>query len=288
MARRLARDPVDHVVARAPGAAGEGAPISLRRNTIAAQIHALLRRDIVAGRLLPRATLAEQELAGRFGVSRTPIREAMIKLSEEGLVEIFPQYGSFVAPIKLAEVFDAQFARESLECAAVEKAVARIEAADDKALKALIARQRLLLRAGDQDGFFRADEDLHALILRIAGHASAWHIVENTKAQMDRVRYLAMTIPRKQSLVVAEHAAVVDNLLARDRRGAVEAMRVHLRGIFRTIEILSREKHDYFAQEQGEVLAGVPRPAAGNGASTPAVKRRARRYAKPNVANARI
>jgi DNA-binding GntR family transcriptional regulator len=285
MARRLARNQVDHAVARAPSAPGEGAAISLRRNTIAAQIHALLRRDIVAGRLLPRAMLAEQDLAARFGVSRTPIREAMIKLSEEGLVEIFPQYGSFVAPIKLAEVFDAQFARESLECAAVEKAAANIEGAHDKALKALIARQRLLLRAGDHDGFFRADEDLHALILRIAGHASAWHIVENTKAQMDRVRYLAMTIPRKQSFVVAEHAAVVDNLIARDRKGAVEAMRVHLRGIFRTIEILRREKHDYFAQEQGETLAGVPRSVGGNGSSTTVVKRRTRTYAKPNTTN---
>lgn len=283
MARRLARTQVDHVAARAQPAPGEGAPISLRRNTISAQIHALLRRDIVAGRILPRALLAEQDLAARFGVSRTPIREAMIKLSEEGLVEIFPQYGSFVAPIKLAEVFDAQFARELLECAAIEKAVARIEGADDKTLKALIARQRLLLRAGDQDGFFRADEDLHALILRIAGHASAWHIVENTKAQMDRVRYLAMTIPRKQSFVVAEHAAVVDNLIARDRKGAVEAMRVHLRGIFRTIEILRREKHDYFSQEHDPVAAGAPRPAANNGSSTTAVKRRTRKYAKANA-----
>lgn len=285
MARRVARfNQVPHVAARAGmAAASNTAPISFRRNTIAAQVHAHLRRDIIAGRLLPRAMLSEQELAARFGVSRTPIREAMIKLSEEGLVEIFPQYGSFVAPIKLSEVFDAQFARESLECAAVEKAAARIDDEHGKQLKDVISRQRVLLRIGDQEGFFRADEDLHALILKIAGHASAWHIVENTKAQMDRVRYLAMTIPRKQNFVIAEHAAVVDNLLARDREGAVEAMRVHLRGIFRTIEILTGEKNDYFAQENA--APGDALPQTGNGEPATPVKRRARKYAKPNANN---
>src|SRR5271169_376782 len=79
---------------------GSGADVApMRRQTIAAQVRALLRRDIIAGRLLPRAMLSEQELAQRFGVSRTPIREALIKLAGENLVEIYPQYGSFVAPI---------------------------------------------------------------------------------------------------------------------------------------------------------------------------------------------
>src|SRR6266436_1420473 len=101
---------------------GNDAPVvPMRRQTIAVQVRALLRRDIIAGRLLPRTMLSEQELSQRFGVSRTPIREALIKLAEENLVEIYPQYGSFVAPIKLQDVFDSQFVRESLECAAIER-----------------------------------------------------------------------------------------------------------------------------------------------------------------------
>ena len=249
MARRAARsNQAAFAAVRTDAVRSDDAPISLRRNTIAAQIHALLRREIIAGRRLPRAMLSEQELAGRFGVSRTPIREAMIKLSEEGLVEIFPQYGSFVAPIKLSEVFDSQFARESLECAAIEKAVTRIDDAQGRELKAMINRQRALLRVGDQDGFFRADENLHALILRIAGHASAWHIVENAKAQMDRVRLLAMRMPRKRSAVIAEHAAIVDRVVHRDRDGAIAALRTHLRGLFRSVELLMKQNPSYFAE----------------------------------------
>jgi DNA-binding GntR family transcriptional regulator len=241
-----------------------GRSISFRRNTISAQIHAALRRDIIAGRLAPRAMLSEQEIAAGFGISRTPVREAMIKLAEEGLVEIFPQYGSFVAPIKLHDVFDSQFVREALECAAVERAVERLDDLQDRQLKAVIGRQRVLQRPQEREAFFRADEDMHMLILKIAGHGTAWHFVESAKAQMDRVRHFAMTIPRKQASILAEHEAVVDRLLARDRNGAVDAMRTHLRGIFRTIEMLRNENNDYFADEGSGSPASKQRSAIPN------------------------
>jgi GntR family transcriptional regulator, rspAB operon transcriptional repressor len=232
---------------KTPGLAAAEAVV-VRRNTIAEQIHAVMRRDIISGRLAPRTSLAEQELAQRFGVSRTPIREAMIKLSEEGLVEIFPQYGSFVGPIKLAEVLDSQFARETLECAAVEKAVAPMDARQEAKLKAILDRQRALQKRGDDEGFFRADEEMHAFIFALAGHPTAWLFVAGAKAQMDRVRYLAMTDLRKHPTVMAEHAALIDRLCARDRNGAVEAMRIHLRSILKTIEILRGQKNDVFVE----------------------------------------
>ncbi len=261
MGRRLARIAKTELLAERTESNPAGRAISFRRNTIGAQVHAVLRHDIIAGRRAPRAMLSEQEIAAGFGISRTPVREAMIKLAEEGLVEIFPQYGSFVAPIKLREVFDSQFAREALECAAVAKAVERLDELQDRQLRAVIGRQRALQRPQQRDAFFRADEDMHMLILKIAGHGTAWHFVESAKAQMDRVRHFAMTIARKQASILAEHEAVVDRLLARDRDGAVEAMRTHLRGIFRTIEMLRNEKNDYFAEEDSGSPASNQRSA---------------------------
>jgi DNA-binding GntR family transcriptional regulator len=251
----------------------DAAPVNLRRNTISAQIHGLLRRDIIVGHLAPRAMLSEQEIAARFGISRTPVREAMIKLAEEGLVEIFPQYGSFVAPIKLPDVFNSQFAREALESAAVERAIERLDRGQDEELRAIIARQRSLLRPEHRDGFFRADEDMHMLILRIAGHAAAWRFVESAKAQMDRVRHIAIMLPRKQASILAEHEAVIDRMLGRDVRGAVEAMRVHLRGIFRTIETLRNENNEYFADGHDDETVQK---------AMPAVPRQTRKYARSN------
>jgi DNA-binding GntR family transcriptional regulator len=261
-------------LARRPDSDPAGRDVSARRNTLSTQVHAVLRGEIIAGRLAPRAMLSEQDIAAGFGISRTPVREAMIKLAEEGLVEIFPQYGSFVAPIKLRDVFDSQFTREALECAAVEKAVERLDPALEKELKAVIARQRTLQRPQHREQFFRADEDLHMLILRIAGHGNAWHFVEGAKGQMDRVRHFAIAIARKQAAILAEHEAVVDRLLARDRIGAVEAMRAHLRAIFRTIEMLRNEKSDYFVDDDGEAPASRQRAGMGD-----APNRQPRKYA---------
>jgi DNA-binding GntR family transcriptional regulator len=242
--------------------------LPMRRQTIGVQIRAILRREIIKGLLLPRSLLSEQDLSQRFGVSRTPVREALIKLAEENLVETYPQYGSFVAPIKLRDVFDSQFVREALECAAIERAVERIDAAQSKALTLVLDRQRALHRADDTDGFFEADERMHALIVEIAGHPQAWRQVENAKAQMDRVRHLTVRLPRKQSSVLAEHGAIVDRLIGRDRAGAIEAMRVHLRGLFRSVEILKSENASYFADD-AQVPTAPPRSAvAGSQAAS--------------------
>jgi len=272
MAPRLARIAKTGLSAERAESNPAGRSISFRRNTIGAQIHAVLRRDIVMGRHAPRAMLSEQEIAASFGISRTPVREAMIKLADEGLVEIFPQYGSFVAPIKLRDVFDSQFVRETLECAAVAKAVVQLDERQDRQLMTIIGRQRALLRPQEREAFFRADEDLHMLILKIAGHGTAWHFVESAKVQMDRVRHFAITIARKQASILAEHEAVVDRLLARDRDGAVDAMRTHLRGIFRTIEMLRNERNDYFADED------LGPPASNRRSATP--RRQPRKYVK--------
>ena len=99
---------------------------------------------------------------------------------------------------------------------------------------------------------------MHALIVEIAGHPQAWRQVENAKAQMDRVRYLTVRLPRKQSSVLAEHGAIVDRLIGRDRAGAIEAMRVHLRGLFRSVEILKNENASYFADD-AQVPTAPPR-----------------------------
>jgi GntR family transcriptional regulator, rspAB operon transcriptional repressor len=236
-----------------PVSRGDGASSALpmRRQTMGVQVHALLRREIITGRLLPRTMLSEQELSQRFGTSRTPVREALIKLAEENLVTTYPQYASFVAPISLADVFDNQFVREAIECAAVERAVELIEPPQAKALTAILDRQRLMHRAGDDDGFFQADEGMHAQIMAVAGHPNAWRMVENLKAQLDRVRHLNLRQTRKRSAVLAEHGVIIERLIARDTAAAVGAMRVHLRGLFRSVEILRNENAAYFTEDSG-------------------------------------
>jgi len=241
-----------------PPKPAEGRFVAERRTTIAQQAYQFLRREIIDGRLPPRAPLSEQELAQQLGVSRTPVREALIKLADEGLVDIYPQFGTFVAPIKLPEVFNSQFVREALECAAVERAVERIDAAQAASLKQILDSQRKHQRAGERDAFFEADERMHQYLMTVAGHAAVWPLVESAKAQMDRVRHLSIRSELKLSSVIQEHSAIVDGVVRRDREGALEALRTHLRGLFRSVDALVNENRQYFAEE-GE---GAPRRAA--------------------------
>lgn len=236
----------------------EGRFVAERRVTIAQQAYQFLRREIIDGRLLPRAPLSEQELSQTMGVSRTPVREALIKLADEGLVDIYPQFGSFVAPIKLPEVFDSQFVRESLECAALVKAMERMDEVQAAQLKRILDTQRAHQRAGERDAFFAADEEMHAYLMAVAGHAAVWPLVENAKAQMDRVRHLSIRNELKLGSVVQEHGAIIDRVIARDKDGALEALRTHLRGLFRSVDALMNENRGYFA-EAGE---GPPKRAA--------------------------
>jgi DNA-binding GntR family transcriptional regulator len=232
-----------------------------KRPTVAAGVREYLRRQIIEGSLLPGEALSENELAALLGVSRTPVREAIIKLEEEGLVIVYPQYGTFVAPIRVSDVYDGQFVRESLECAALVKAVEIIGPRDTPSLQAALSIQKRS-RTGDPAPFFEADEVFHSLFMKIAGHERAWHVVEAAKAQHDRVRRLNVHNPLKRQSVLHEHAAILDCVLRRDAPGAVETMKQHLRGVFKSVEAVMEQHPEYFET----VDRPMPLPARPAGA----------------------
>lgn len=215
---------------------------------IGAQVYDYLRREILEMRLLPRTRLSEADIAVSLGVSRTPAREALIKLSEEGLVHVYPQSGTMVAPIRVADVLAAQFARESLECAAVRLAAEKVTPKDAVTLRGIIARQDKCRKAGDSERFFKADEELHQALMTIAGHPAAWELVASAKAQLDRVRHVALRAPLKLDAVMAEHRAIVDAVIAKEADRAVSCLRAHVREIFSTAERLFTDNPSLFEE----------------------------------------
>jgi GntR family transcriptional regulator, rspAB operon transcriptional repressor len=219
--------------------------VNARRSTTGLQVHALLRRQIVEGKLVPRQRLSENELSTQLGISRTPVREAFGKLEEEGLVEIVPQYGTFVAPIRIDDVYDNQFVRETMECGALAKAVARVTPEDARALSAILDQQSRH-RTGDGVPFFLADEAMHAKLMEIAGHQRAWRVVEQAKVQLDRVRRLAVHSTAKRASILEEHRAIIDRVVHRDEAGAVAAMTSHLRRVFQSVEPVMQKHPEFF------------------------------------------
>jgi DNA-binding GntR family transcriptional regulator len=226
-----------------------------QRSSVAGALHTELRREIVEAQLLPGQSLSENEIAARFGLSRTPVREAFIKLEEEGLVLVYPQYGTVVAPIRVSDVYDGQFVREAIECAALRVAVDRFTPKDKAALDAFLDVQRANL-TGDPGPFFEADELLHSTLMKVAGHGRAWRVVEAAKGQHDRVRRLNVSNQLKRKSVLEEHIGILDRLAARDADGAVSAMQHHLRGVFRSVEAVLAQHPEFFVENEAQ----LPRP----------------------------
>ncbi len=218
------------------------ATIDQRGERLAGRVFDLLLTDIVRGVFPPGTPMGELDLCRRLGVSRTPVREALIKLSEIGLVCIYPQRGTFVAPISVEAFRDAQFIREHLECALVGEAVRYIDSTSLGELNDLIDQQEQAAKAESGEAFYERDEEFHACIARISRRANVWQVIRQTKIQFDRVRRVTLRDITHIPLLVSQHREIVDGLAACDEARAVAAMRRHLREVFRRAELIFAEQ----------------------------------------------
>jgi len=225
------------------------AKIDLNREPMARQVTRALRQAIVSMKIAPGEMLSEQDLAQRFGVSRSPVREALIKLSEAGLVRVMPQRGTQVVKISRAAVEDARFIRLAVECAVVREAALKASPAMLAELNASLTRQRRAQRSTSSDDFMALDEEFHRLLAEAAGRPAAWRMIEDVKPQMDRVRYLDVKQATPRHLIVGQHAVIVDAIKASDPVAAEKAMRQHLSEILRSLPELAAQYPDLFEPE---------------------------------------
>jgi DNA-binding GntR family transcriptional regulator len=206
----------------------------LRRQTI---VQSLLA-DVCQGRLRPGTHLVTQELAARFGVSHTPIREALITLAGIGVIDLLPNRGAVVRRVTAGEVREVCQVRRVLECEATRSACGRIALAE---LHALAAEFRRLIAVPDPsaDGFIEqaraADSRLHDLIAESCGNAFLAKELSRLKILFRAFRDVAWEHDeaRNDYHRIAEeggeHLAIVEALLAGDARGAARAMARHIR-----------------------------------------------------------
>jgi DNA-binding GntR family transcriptional regulator len=223
--------------------------VKLRAVTTAARIYEALHADIITMRLPPGATLVEKDLCQTYGVSRTPVREALLRLAEEQLIDIYPQIGTFVSRIAAPAVRDAMAMRKALEAVTAEHAALGAEPAELVALRRLIARQKECASANDFDAFHAADEALHQTIAEIAGHPNFWRVIKREKAQIDRFRLLTLPIPQRPTRVIAEHEAIVEAIAKRDPQAAITAMRSHLESVLPVFDEIRAAHPDFFEPE---------------------------------------
>lgn len=205
---------------------------------ISSAIHERLRDAIVSGALHPGQALSESDIAGRYSVSRQPVREAFIRLAQEGLVEVLPQRGTFVLKISIREVMDARFVREAIESAMVREAARLRPPGLVSALRELIQLQSQV-SSGDNAAFLSLDEAFHRQIADALGRQRAWRVIHQTKAQMDRVRYLSYDAATPLSRLIEQHTRIVDAIEAGDENAAVAAVDEHFCEILQSLPLLA-------------------------------------------------
>ncbi|TPL85180.1 GntR family transcriptional regulator [Mesorhizobium sp. B2-3-12] len=218
------------------------------RMPISPQIYERLRRAITTLVMLPSEALSEQDLAQQLGVSRTPVREALIRLADEGLIDILPQRGSFVAPIRLSDVEEAQFIREALEVSVVQRLAGHASQAFIASVRANLEMQRKAVAEGDRELFLELDEAFHRRLCEEAGLPRSWRVIQVVKLQMDRVRYLSLPEPGHLETLLAQHVEIFEALEAGEAKQAGARMTAHLREVLRTVQRLNLARPDFFGR----------------------------------------
>lgn len=209
------------------------------------QVYRLVRERIIRGDLEPGTRISESEIAGEYDVSRQPVREAFIKLAEEGLLEIRPQRGTFVRKIAVSSVMDARFVREAIEADIVRLLAQSAVPGLEEELRGLLAAQASAAAAGEWLRFVELDERFHRVLASGAGKAYAWNVVEGVKAQMDRVRHLsAQRFPMDK--LIEQHTAIVDGIAGHNPDAAERAMRAHLREILNDLPAIAGSRPEFF------------------------------------------
>lgn len=223
-----------------------GARAVAGRDTAAKQIYRALQADIVAMKLLPGAALDHKTFIEQFGVSRTPVREALIRLAEEGLVDIFPQSGTFVARIPVDLIPESVVIRQALEGATAEHAALAATPEAIAKLDELIDMQQFHASRGKLGLFHEADDAFHETIAGIAGFPGIWQHLKVVKIQIDRARRMTVPVLGRIDQVLREHKVIRDAVAAKDAPEAVKAMRHHLSAVLPDIDELRKSHPDFF------------------------------------------
>ncbi|GAA2181595.1 GntR family transcriptional regulator [Brooklawnia cerclae] len=216
------------------------------RGSVRQRVYEEVRRRIVSLELPPKSPISENDLARELGVSRTPVRESLLLLREEGFVQVFPQMGTFVSHVDIERVLQAQFIRESIECTALAEVDCGVASSHLDALHANLRAQREAEKHADTSEFFVLDEEFHLCLLRLSGRESAWPVVQSAKSHLDRARRVGLVIHSLPALI-DQHQRVVDGVKTGDLDSAVRVLREHLREILTDLELIRQQTPDLFS-----------------------------------------
>ncbi len=212
------------------------------------QIYELLRHSIVMLEMAPGAPIIERELCATWDVSRTPVREAIQRLAEEGLVVVVPHSGTYVSRISYRTAEEGFVIRRALEVEGVRRAASLATESDGAGLDVIIARMREIIASHQLLRYLDEDDALHFSLARLSGMTRLWKFITIAKVDLDRMRQLSATVPGHLDRVTNQHAAIVDAVKRGKADQAELAMRIHLESSFEVMSGLLRASEDIFVE----------------------------------------
>jgi DNA-binding GntR family transcriptional regulator len=212
-----------------------------------ARIYNDLRIRIINLDLKPDTSLSRKELSAGYGVSLTPIREALQRLEQEGLVRIFPQSKTVVTRIDQSELREAHFLRVALETEVVRRITAAADRRVIERLRSIVRMQETLAGDADQtEMFYELDRAFHRTNFEVLGLRATHALLSARQGHFARCQRLELPKDGRMAQILADHSKVVDSIESGDPGRAADAMRNHFNGTIRRVSQLSEEFPEYF------------------------------------------
>lgn len=209
-------------------------------------VYQTLRNDIISLALEPGKNVSEKEVAKKLDVSRTPVREAFLQLSQEELLDIYPQKGTFVSLIHLEHVEEGRFMREHLEKGVVALACDRLEKDDLDELQRILKMQELSASQQNHAALFELDEAFHAAIFKGCQKERIWSLIQMMNAHFNRIRLLRLSKTYDWDVILSHHLQIYNAIWEKDKVKAQQAITEHLRLVEFEREPLIHQYPSYF------------------------------------------
>jgi DNA-binding GntR family transcriptional regulator len=210
-------------------------------------IYADLRARILALDLPPGSQLVRGEIQAAYRVSSTPVRDTLLRLQEEGLVDIHPQSRTLVSRIDLEQAREAHFLRSSIERSVARQLAEKPDEDLTRKLDHIVTLQVGCAASGDLHGFASLDLTFHRTLFEAANLVRLHHLIRRESVHIDRLRALHLPMGDKTKRIVDEHRTIIEAIAAASPKRADDAMGFHLSQSIRIATELSRIRPDYFA-----------------------------------------
>lgn len=211
-----------------------------------------IREDIMNMTLEPGTDVSVQKLSERYGVSRTPVREAVVRLQQSGLVQIYPQRKTVVSKIDLRRVREEWFIRTSLESAVVDEFIRRCSELVTDTMQELVNKQKKYMDKEHFRDFYYKDNRFHQLIFETAGMGLAWYTIEDVASHYNRIRLLYGKMIGGEQPVVDKHEKMVAVARQRDVEGMRQEVMAHSNNLLEQIKYLSKQYPHFFQMNSND------------------------------------